>query len=1213
MANVIDKIAQIRNAILGKDVRESLASGIEAINTETESTRNRQTTLETQFQEQIQNITLQDPSSAELVAARTKEDATTYPTLGERLNGIDSSLADIPNQEFITEKAKQVDLDITNSNISNLQSTKADQSFVDSQFASIVSGAPKGTYTDLLALKSAYPTGAEGIFLVLEDGHWYYWNGTTTEWTDGGVYQATEIPENAVTIEKTNFITTGVNLFNKDTITPNYSVSDINGTLVSNTSFDSSDYIDVLENTQYTKKNTSTYAFYNSNKVFISGGKGSKTFTTPINAKYVRYTIPKSNGIETEMLVIGSKEKSYEPYYFKFLKEKDKLENTFVKENTIPTNKLLKTDLYNIGRCGNNLIDRYKMPVGYSLNVNGMEVTNTGACTSNFIRINNYSILYAKRIFQYAFYDENYNFIEYSYNNLGTIQDIAIEVPNLAYYIKVVTASSIDSLDGVNRAMAGSGLLKSDSNLVPDYVIYGNDKKVTPTEILPCGKNLFDKNKLDGGKLLNSFGILNDSELHSSSNAFIKVDSNTEYCLSYAVRVIEFDKYKRVVYNSYITTDDFYTFTTSTDTSYVKISVLTTNKYICQLEKGSTSTFYESIKYALYVSGEKFIELDEFGGGTVDNELVTLDGYSISVNSTNYQIYQPDKASKKIVAIHGNIAVRTDQDLYSSISGDIGTIIEISTTGINGMFDTNVIFNDLNFPNLISNSKIHQIVIIPWTRNRTSFLYGYQWRMCILTDKGQIYHNFPSRSTTGDGSEVTGDIIRFEESVIWDLPTRKFPSKNLSYDTSEYYFPCLPDSCYELHPSINISYYGNGGFPKYLEKDGKIFPRFYQPNRIDCNTMSFRFMGGFEPTEKLTLLGTYNLNNTIGKGTRICVFATDDGGRSWYCKYDFADSKYGDSLTIGNNIDLSNVSGTYVEDSLKLNARWNVAPNDTNKNPTDKFIVRNDVVISDISKTNPAIITTKATHGINVRGLIAIKNNGQSSDFDWMCNNDFSTTNHGNGIFFKVEVIDETHLRLYEYVSSWDNNLSCRHIHCINKIKDGFTLGTGERYPDTWLFYIPMHEQDSSDTVTYAYKDLEFTRLNSSPNGLSRPLGFVIKDDAESTIYFASDESTTYRGEITLPNGEVITRNSIGVFKGKLEDIDDMSKFYPVFESEEPAFYFKEHNGAYVYFGQRGEFAISYDDCTTWSRKQFSGDFQKRNGFNNQFIVISGLIIALKQ
>ena len=67
---------------------------------------------------------------------------------------------------------------------------KANQSFVDSQFSSIVSGAPKGTYTNLAALSAAYPTGADGVFLTLSDGHWHYWNDTTKTWTDGGIYQA---------------------------------------------------------------------------------------------------------------------------------------------------------------------------------------------------------------------------------------------------------------------------------------------------------------------------------------------------------------------------------------------------------------------------------------------------------------------------------------------------------------------------------------------------------------------------------------------------------------------------------------------------------------------------------------------------------------------------------------------------------------------------------------------------------------------------------------------------------------------------------------------------------------------------------------------------------------------------------------------------------------------------------------------------------------
>lgn len=68
--------------------------------------------------------------------------------------------------------------------------------------SSAVSGAPKGTYTSLNALQSAYPSGAEGVFLVIENGHWYYWQSTTNTWTDGGVYQSDGLANGSVTLAK---------------------------------------------------------------------------------------------------------------------------------------------------------------------------------------------------------------------------------------------------------------------------------------------------------------------------------------------------------------------------------------------------------------------------------------------------------------------------------------------------------------------------------------------------------------------------------------------------------------------------------------------------------------------------------------------------------------------------------------------------------------------------------------------------------------------------------------------------------------------------------------------------------------------------------------------------------------------------------------------------------------------------------------------------
>lgn len=59
-------------------------------------------------------------------------------------------------------------------------------SSVENELSSVASGSPKGVYSTLADLQSAYPTGTSGIYVVSADGHWYYWNGAA--WTDGGLY-----------------------------------------------------------------------------------------------------------------------------------------------------------------------------------------------------------------------------------------------------------------------------------------------------------------------------------------------------------------------------------------------------------------------------------------------------------------------------------------------------------------------------------------------------------------------------------------------------------------------------------------------------------------------------------------------------------------------------------------------------------------------------------------------------------------------------------------------------------------------------------------------------------------------------------------------------------------------------------------------------------------------------------------------------------------
>ena len=95
MANIKDKLNNIKNALFGHEVRASIHDGIEAINNEVEDTTSRQYVLENTFEELTINA---GNSNAEIVAARVEADGTTHKKLGDRLNKVDSQIKDIENK-----------------------------------------------------------------------------------------------------------------------------------------------------------------------------------------------------------------------------------------------------------------------------------------------------------------------------------------------------------------------------------------------------------------------------------------------------------------------------------------------------------------------------------------------------------------------------------------------------------------------------------------------------------------------------------------------------------------------------------------------------------------------------------------------------------------------------------------------------------------------------------------------------------------------------------------------------------------------------------------------------------------------------------------------------------------------------------------------------------------------------------------------------------
>jgi len=115
---------------------------------------------------------------------------------------INTSIGAIPNQTYITEKAKTVDMNTAlglKANQADLVATNNNVATNATQIASLASGSPKGTYGTVALLTTAFPSGNTNTYVVTTDGNWYYWNGTI--WTSGGTYQSTGIASGGVVNE----------------------------------------------------------------------------------------------------------------------------------------------------------------------------------------------------------------------------------------------------------------------------------------------------------------------------------------------------------------------------------------------------------------------------------------------------------------------------------------------------------------------------------------------------------------------------------------------------------------------------------------------------------------------------------------------------------------------------------------------------------------------------------------------------------------------------------------------------------------------------------------------------------------------------------------------------------------------------------------------------------------------------------------------------
>lgn len=71
---------------------------------------------------------------------------------------------------------------------------------IENKVNSVASGSPAGVYDTIASLQQADPDHSK-IYLVKADGEWYFYNQATSQWKNGGVYQATSNQKQVDTIQ----------------------------------------------------------------------------------------------------------------------------------------------------------------------------------------------------------------------------------------------------------------------------------------------------------------------------------------------------------------------------------------------------------------------------------------------------------------------------------------------------------------------------------------------------------------------------------------------------------------------------------------------------------------------------------------------------------------------------------------------------------------------------------------------------------------------------------------------------------------------------------------------------------------------------------------------------------------------------------------------------------------------------------------------------
>jgi hypothetical protein len=423
----------------------------------------------------------------------------------------------------------------------------------------------------------------------------------------------------SVTPEKTVFLEKGKNLFNKDAKQRGY-VSYVNGQIViapepEYNVYEASEFILVTPNTQYTRNYSHQMAFYDANKVFISGTNSSAgatptTFTTPANAKYMRLSV-REDFVDKFQVEKGTASTYYEPYGY--IAPKLAMRDTQftgirndLRENKIPAEWLSQTKL-----SGNLFNKDTATPNSFIAYMTGAVTTpHASYASTDFIEVDGtkqYHISGGLKTQHFAFFDENMLYITSATNAITnpftppanakfvrlTIDMVSL---NTGLMLEAVAGENLTTYRPYGEFTIERQVLNEVQRSQALAIAESASVSIQGSQEATIGKNLFNKDVVTLNKYVNhTSGVLTDNTTYVASD-YIAIEPNTAYIANFQMRMFAFYTEAKVYISG---AENLSTFTTPANAKFVRVTARTDHYITFQLEKGTVITGFEPFGYKL--------------------------------------------------------------------------------------------------------------------------------------------------------------------------------------------------------------------------------------------------------------------------------------------------------------------------------------------------------------------------------------------------------------------------------------------------------------------------------------------------------------------------------------------------------------------------------------------------------------------------------------